>query len=135
MASDPSVAPDGQAQPRMGRFAAGRVGRLRWRSRRGMAELELRLLPFFDQCFAELSRVDQGAYGRLLEEDDWQIQDWLLGCSEPSPPLARIVSLIGRHGQAQGAAGRASHPVRQAAGGPAGDGAIKTPGASPGERS
>ncbi len=81
--------------------ASGRMGRLRWRSRRGMAEVELKLLPFFDLCFAQLSSADQEAYGRLLEADDWQIQDWLQGRGEPvEAPLARIIGLIRSFGSA-----------------------------------
>ena len=77
--------------------AALSIGRLRWRSRRGMAEVEQRLIPFFDRRFRHLSPQDQGAYARLLEADDWEIQDWLQGRSEPAAPsLARIVGLIRR---------------------------------------
>ena len=79
------------------REAALQLGRLRWRSRRGMAEVELRLIPFFDHRFRHLSPKDQEAYARLLEADDWEIQDWLQGRSEPvAPSLARIVGLIRR---------------------------------------
>lgn len=78
---------------------AAQLGRLRWRSRRGMAEVESKLLPFFDHCFQQLSAADQKAYARLLEADDWQIQDWLQGRSAPEePPLARILDLIRRFG-------------------------------------
>ena len=77
--------------------AAPQIGCLRWRSRRGMAEVEQRLIPFFDRRFRRLSPQDQEAYARLLEADDWEIQDWLQGRSEPAAPsLARIVSLIRR---------------------------------------
>lgn len=73
------------------------LGRLRWRSRRGMAEVELQLIPFLERRFRHLSPRDQESYARLLEADDWQIQDWLQGRGEPSEPaLARIVSLIRR---------------------------------------
>lgn len=73
------------------------LGRLRWRSRRGMAEVELQLIPFLERRLRHLSAKDQESYARLLEADDWQIQDWLQGRSEPaSPSLARIVRLIRR---------------------------------------
>ena len=73
------------------------LSRLRWRSRRGMAEVELQLIPFLERRFRHLSPRDQESYARLLEADDWQIQDWLQGRREPSEPaLARIVSLIRR---------------------------------------
>lgn len=79
------------------RQSPAELGRLRWRSRRGMAEVESRLIPFLERRFRHLSPRDQEAYARLLEADDWQIQDWLQGRGEPAePPLARIVSLIRR---------------------------------------
>lgn len=79
------------------------LGRLRWRSRRGMAEVELRLVPFLEHRFRHLSAKDRQSYARLLEADDWEIQDWLQGRSEPAAPsLARIVSLIRRFESAQG---------------------------------
>ena len=72
-------------------------GALYWRSRRGLAEVELKLLPFFERCFAALPEADRQAYARLLEAEDWQLHDWLQGRSEPSEPqLVRIVGLIRR---------------------------------------
>ncbi len=69
--------------------------RLYWRSRRGMTELELKLIPFFKMRGADLSQDDKTAYARLLEEEDWQIFDWLQGRERPGDPaLARIVSQI-----------------------------------------
>lgn len=79
------------------RQSPAELGRLRWRSRRGMAEVESRLIPFLERRFRHLSPREQEAYARLLEADDWQIQDWLQGRGEPAEPsLARIVSLIRR---------------------------------------
>lgn len=70
-------------------------GRIRWRSRRGMLELDLELVPFARSRFDGLSEADQEAYSRLLEEDDWRIHDWLRGRSRPEDAaLERIVSLI-----------------------------------------
>lgn len=73
------------------------IGALYWRSRRGMGEVELRLVPFFERCFEALPDADRQAYAGLLEMEDWQLHDWLQGRSEPSEPhLARIVGLIRR---------------------------------------
>ncbi len=78
-----------------------RLGRLHWRSRRGIAEVELKLLPFLHARFSSLSPADQDAYDRLLEADDWQIHDWLEGRAEPATPeLAGVINLIRRFGQA-----------------------------------
>ena len=72
-------------------------GALYWRSRRGLAEVELKLVPFFQRCFEALAEADRQAYARLLEREDWQLHDWLHGQSEPADPgLARIVGLIRR---------------------------------------
>lgn len=50
-----------------------------WRSRRGMLELELKLIPFVRDHFAQLSDIEQLTYERMLEEEDWQLYDWLQG--------------------------------------------------------
>ena len=73
------------------------AGRVHWRSRRGMLEVEIELVPFARDHFDGLSRADQEAYARLLDEDDWQIHDWLRGSSTPEDAaLERIVTLIRR---------------------------------------
>ena len=69
--------------------------RLRWRSRRGMLELELALAPFVERRLERLSARDKAHYARLLEHDDWNIYDWIQGRSEPEDPdLAAIVAAI-----------------------------------------
>ncbi|MCY4565870.1 MAG: succinate dehydrogenase assembly factor 2 [Gammaproteobacteria bacterium] len=73
----------------------GRAGKARWRSRRGMLEVENELLPFVRERFDDLEAADRHAYARLLEEDDWTIHDWLRGASQPADAaLRRIVALI-----------------------------------------
>ena len=75
----------------------GRAGKARWRSRRGMLEVENELLPFVHEQFDDLEAADRDAYARLLEEDDWTIHDWLRGASQPADAaLRRIVTLIRR---------------------------------------
>jgi len=59
---------------------------LTWRSRRGMLELELMLLPFVRSKLADLSAADRAAYARLLDHDDWDIFEWLQGRLEPEDP-------------------------------------------------
>lgn len=73
----------------------GAGGPVLWRSRRGMLELDLELVPFARDRFNDLSAADQAAYVRLLGEDDWRIHDWLRGRSNPGDAaLDRIVSII-----------------------------------------
>lgn len=50
--------------------------RLRWRSRRGMLELDLLLLPFFDEEYNNLTVERQSAYVKLLEQDDPDLHYW-----------------------------------------------------------
>ena len=69
--------------------------RLRWRSRRGMLELDLLLLPFFDEVFAELEADEQQAFIKLLEQDDPDLWDWFSRKSESDDPeLAALVERI-----------------------------------------
>lgn len=70
-------------------------GRLRWRSRRGMLELELALAPFVARRLESLPPRDAEAYARLLEHDDWDIFEWVQGHGSPhDPELAAIVAEI-----------------------------------------
>jgi len=69
--------------------------RLRWRSRRGMLELDLLLLPFFDEVFEELESDEQQAFIKLLEQDDPDLWDWFSRKSESGDPeLAALVERI-----------------------------------------
>ena len=79
--------------------------RLYWRSRRGLLELELLLVPFVLDCYADLDEQAQRSYARLLEFEDMDIYDWLQGRSHPEDEtLAAIVALIGAHNR-KGAGG------------------------------
>ena len=69
--------------------------RLRWRSRRGMRELDLLLLPFFDEVFSELESNEQQAFIKLLEQEDPDLWDWFSRKSESdNPELAELVKKI-----------------------------------------
>jgi antitoxin CptB len=50
--------------------------RLHWRSRRGMLELDLVLVPFFEQMFDSLSADQQHTFVRLLEQEDPDLMLW-----------------------------------------------------------
>lgn len=49
------------------------------RSRRGLLELDLVLLPFAQRVYAELSEAEQQVYEGLLIEDDVMLLEWLKG--------------------------------------------------------
>lgn len=59
------------------------IKRLRWACRRGMLELDLILLPFFEQYFDELESIDQANFIALLSCTDQELYHWLLGQAEP----------------------------------------------------
>ena len=54
-----------------------------WRSRRGMQELEVKLIPFLRDRYRALPEHEQRAYDALLAEEDWQLFDWLQDRGEP----------------------------------------------------
>jgi antitoxin CptB len=62
-----------------------------WRSRRGMLELELKLVPFVRDQYDILSSAEQIAYEALLEEEDWQLFDWLQGREVPEDAVTKQV--------------------------------------------
>lgn len=81
--------------------AAQGLKEIYWRSRRGMLELELKLVPFVRDEYRALSEEAASAYERLLAEEDWQIFDWLQGRDVPEDDalhdiVARIVAHKGR---------------------------------------
>jgi len=69
-----------------------------WRSRRGMLELELKLVPFVRDEYAQLSVAQQAVYARLLAEEDWQIFDWLQDREQASEPdMRELITKIREH--------------------------------------
>ena len=85
------------------------AGKVEWRSRRGMLEVEILLAPFARERYHKLVPADQEAFTRLLERDDWTIHDWLRGASQPADEaLNRIVSLIRK---VRGGDGAAANPL------------------------
>lgn len=71
------------------------LNRLRWRSRRGMLELDLLLLPYFDEVFSELGEADQQTFIHLLEQDDPDLLQWFSRKAVPEDPaLGKMVEQI-----------------------------------------
>ena len=71
--------------------------KLKWRCYRGMLELDLLLMKFFDQCFDQLSAEQRDAFELLLKEDDPDLFAWLMGHqSVEKQELQEIVTLIQR---------------------------------------
>ena len=59
-------------------------GLAKWRSRRGMKELDLFLVNFTENHYESLSTDQKLVYERLLQEEDQSLWDWLLEIQSPS---------------------------------------------------
>jgi len=69
--------------------------RVRWACRRGMLELDLFLVPFFEKVFSTLSEEDKARFVLLLKEEDPLLLAWLMQEVEPeNKDIARIVEEI-----------------------------------------
>jgi antitoxin CptB len=71
------------------------LGRLRWRCRRGMRELDRLLSGYLADGYAQGSSDEQQAFRDLLELQDPQLFAYFLGREQPaSAPLAAIIARI-----------------------------------------
>jgi len=72
-----------------------RPDRIWWRSRRGLLELDLLLLPFVEARYGSLSAAQQARYRELIEHEDQDIWAWLqAGRAPQASELDEIVRLI-----------------------------------------
>ena len=70
-------------------------GKVKWKCRRGMLELDIMLQLFFDNNYSNLSTQHQINFNRLLDETDPVLYQWLLGFTVPEDKeLAQIVKII-----------------------------------------
>jgi antitoxin CptB len=74
------------------------AGRLLWRCRRGMKELDLLLERFARERYASASACQKEAFAALLELPDPVLAEYFLGHAIPAEPrLAEITALITAH--------------------------------------
>lgn len=74
--------------------------RIRWSCRRGMRELDIILMPFFEHEYDRLSDEDKQGFIRLLAGDDPDLFHWLMAHSKPDDTqLQHIVWLIQQQNQ------------------------------------
>ena len=75
-----------------------RIGRLRWQSRRGLLELDRVFGPYFSRDLSALDEATITALERLMECQDLELLDWLLGRSAPpDPQLGYALKLLRRN--------------------------------------
>lgn len=71
------------------------VRRLRWQCRRGIKEVEVLLIPFFEECYPGLSAEDKQLFEKLLDQHDVEMFEWFTHRSKPeAADLAHMVSLV-----------------------------------------
>jgi antitoxin CptB len=68
------------------------LGKLRWRCRRGMKELDVLLTRYVDERFRDAPALHQAAFQELLESQDTVIYAYCLG--QERPPTALLSALI-----------------------------------------
>lgn len=56
---------------------------IRWQCRRGMLELDMMLVLFFEKEYENLDREGKFAFVKLLSHTDQELYQWLIGREEP----------------------------------------------------
>ena len=86
---------DGAASATFSDVARERLGRLQWRCRRGMKELDFLLLRYLRECHPDAASDERAAFVEFLELPDPDIARYLLAGDVPSDPrhaaLCRIL--------------------------------------------
>ena len=76
---------------------AADAGRLRWRCRRGMRELDVLMMRYLDEDWHGASEAERAAFRDLLERQDPEINALLFGRLEPEDEaLARVLESLRR---------------------------------------
>lgn len=71
------------------------IPKLRWRCRRGMKELDLVLVRFLENRYADATEAEQAAFREVLQMQDPEILAYLTGRMEPpTGALGRVVEAI-----------------------------------------
>ena len=76
------------------------LGRLRWRCRRGMKELDILLARYLDRHFCSAPIQEQDAFRRLLDAQDTDLYAYCLGSERPPLEFAALIERITAHSPA-----------------------------------
>lgn len=68
--------------------------RIYWRCRRGMLEVDLFLMPYFEQQFESLSPQQQAAFIAILDKPDPELLNLLMGHEVPDEADRDIIERI-----------------------------------------
>lgn len=73
--------------------------RIHWACRRGMRELDISIMPFFEHEYDSLSDEEKRIFVRLLQSDDPDLFNWLMNHGKPADAeLEQMPSDSFRHG-------------------------------------
>ncbi|MDD1782908.1 succinate dehydrogenase assembly factor 2 [Enterovibrio sp. ZSDZ35] len=76
--------------------------RIKWACRRGMLELDVIIMPFFEECFDALTESEKLDFVALLECDDPDLFTWMMGHSRSEKPeLAAMTDKIVAHNRSK----------------------------------
>ena len=71
------------------------IGKLRWRCRRGMKELDLLTLGYLERHYPEPPAEEQQALAELLELQDPLLMSYMVGRETPADAtMARVVGVM-----------------------------------------
>lgn len=77
--------------------------RIHWACRRGMRELDISIMPFFEHEYDTLNDDDKKTFVRLLEADDPDLFNWLMNHGKPADlDLQRMIALIQQRNRERG---------------------------------
>jgi antitoxin CptB len=79
------------------------LGKLRWRCRRGMKELDVLLARYMEERFCAASGPEQAAFRQLLETQDGALYAYCLGAARPPAKFAALIERITAHDRNQAA--------------------------------
>ncbi len=69
--------------------------RLIWRCRRGIKEMDIIFQDFINHSYDQLTDDKKNAFSRLLDEQDLDILNWIMGKDKPRDnELVNIVNII-----------------------------------------
>ena len=72
-------------------MTAGTQGRLAWRCRRGMKELDLILQAWLEEGYERASPAERLLFAEFLELPDPELARYLLGADTPSDPAVAVL--------------------------------------------
>ena len=80
--------------PSLGEADPKELGKLRWRCRRGMQELDVLLTRYVNERFCGASNLEQDLFKELLETRDTDLYAYCLGLERSPPRFAALVERI-----------------------------------------